>query len=234
MSVTLAALLQDVKSRLGETNTTRAAQLDSGVDATPIVTSDATIAAYLNEAACDLARWSWPIPGTGMATLTAGGSRVGYDALADGAGRRLHLANRVAVGGTPLAETAQEILRRWQDGAFGAAGTPSYWFVDGDGIGFDKSPDTDLAVTAGGFLLPLPMTAPDDVVDSLPDDLAPLLVYYGAAMVAAKNAEDPSLGPRVAEWMAAYGKGANAVKARAMGRDPETAAVFFAGAKAAA
>ncbi|HEY3332580.1 MAG TPA: hypothetical protein VGK19_21295 [Capsulimonadaceae bacterium] len=231
MPVTLESLIKDVKSRLGETNTTRAAQLDSGVDATPVISTDDAITAYLNEAASDLARWSWPIPGSAIANVDAGVVRVAFDTLTDTADRCLHTAVGVSMAGVALRESSQPILRHWQEAQFQAAGTPRYWFVDGDGIGLDKAPTDAFDLTVRGFLLPRPLAEPSDTVDSLPDDLTPLLVFYAAAMVAAKNAEDPSLGPRVAEWMAAFAKGAAAVKARSMARDPETAVSFFAGAR---
>lgn len=229
MAVTLATLIADVKSRLGESNVTRAAQLDSGVDGTPAISTDEVITAYINEAACDLARWSWPIAGSATTTVPTGRFRVPFDSLIDTSGRRMHTATQVALSGGQLQEASKPILVRWQEDAFQASGTPRYWFVDGDGIGLDKAPATDVTLTATGYVVPFAMVAPTDTVDSLPDDLTPLLVYRAAAMVAAKNAEDPSLGPRVAEWMAAYTAGAAAVKARAMGRDPQTAAAFFAG-----
>ena len=228
MAVLLSSLIQDVKSRLGETNSTRAAQLDSGVDTTPLVTSDGTITNYLNEAAADVARWTWPITGSATVTLSIGSAGVPYSTLIDSIGRQVHLAQTVVAGGTLLVEAAEQILRRWLGADFQSVGAPLYWYDSGVGIGLDTEVVSSTSLTATGFVLPRPMAESSDAVDGLPDDLAKLLVFYAAAMVAAKNAEDPSLGPRVAEWMAAYTNGCLQARGRVMARDPEMAMAYFA------
>lgn len=212
MPQTLTELIRQVYSRINEAAASPRAQLDSGVNQTPVITSDAQVTEYLNDGQRDLCRSCFALPARAQASLAAGGAEVKLSALtaaAGYAGCTLWSARGVRWGDVSLAFCGRAALEtRYPAYLSDPAGTPRWWYESGqERIAVYPVPGTTRPLLVDGLSEPPPLVAGADTAAWCPDAIADLLVYYAAAQVCLKNADDGSLYPRAGIWLSAYDAG---------------------------
>jgi hypothetical protein len=216
MSNTLANLRGDVLSRLNEAGNSSAGNLETGDGSAATITTAATITQYLNEAAADLARTAFPVVNVGTFAWPSGAQAAVLSNFAVADGSTLWAARGVVWNGQALTHCSRSALENYYPTwAADAPGTPLFWFDTGqNGISLYPIPSATQNVVANGLAIPPPLASDGDIPAWLPADMAKLLVFYAAYMIAAKNAEDASLASRVEIWRGEYESG----KAELLGR----------------
>ena len=222
MTNTLAGMQLDVLSRLGEAANSPAGNLESGTGGAAALTTMATIAQYLNDAAADLARSAFPILGAGTYVWPAGVQSALLSLFTVSGAAALWFARGVSWNGSALTHCSRSALENYYPTwAADAPGTPLYWYDTGqNGVGLYPVPSVSQTVAVNGFALPPPLVNAADAPAWLPSDLANLLVFYAAAMIAEKNLEDASLAARIEIWRSEYTRGVSALMAKLAAADP--------------
>jgi hypothetical protein len=227
---TLADLRSDVLSRLAEPVNSPAGQLDPGTSDTPTITTAATITQYLNEAQEDLARSCYPVVDYGtLASTPTGTQALSFSSLTVTSGKKIWAARGVSWNGVALSHCSRSALDVWfPTWITDANGTPAYWYEQGeDGIGLYPKPSAAQSTVVNGLAVPVRLSADGDIPTWLPADRTPLLVYYAASMIAAKNTQNPSLAPRAPLWRQEYEAGKAELLARLVASDPKLAQAHF-------
>ena len=231
MTNTLASLQMDVLARLGEAANSSAGSLETGTGGAAVLTTAATAAQYLNDGAADLARAAFPIVSGGTFSWPAGAQSSLLSLFTTPDGTTLWYARGLSWGGAALTHCSRSALENYYPTwAADAPGTPLYWYDTGqNGVGLYPIPSAAQTVAVSGFALPPALVNASDVPAWLPPDLANLLVFYAATMIAEKNLEDPSLAARIDIWRGEYERGKSALLAKLAAADPLLARTLAAG-----
>ena len=209
---TLVNLRNDTLILLNEIGTVAASvigSLPTSTGGSEIVSTEATIDQYINEAAAEMARSCVYIPSSGTKTAFTG-STLDLSGLTTSTS--IWFPMSVSVGTVALQHTSDTRLRAWQpnfevfSGSFklpnGSTTTsPTYWYKrQPQTIGIFPAVTASSTMTVYGAGLPPTITTSVDAVFAPDDILRNSLPVYAALKLAMKNIDDPSLAARVQLW----------------------------------
>jgi len=225
----LSDLRSDVLSRLGEPSNSRAGDLPNGTGGAAEIITAATITQYLNEAQEDLARGCYPILDYGTITVPAGTQSFALAVVSVPSGNSLWAARGLSWNNLPLQRCSHSALEVWYPTwVTDITGTPQYWFDQGeDGICLYPRPSATQTVMINGLALPKRLVEDTDAPTWLQSDLAKLLVFYAASMIAVKNAQNAALQARAPVWRQEYEAGKSELLARLWSNDPHLAGAHY-------
>ena len=223
---TFLSLQQDVLNRIGENVNSPVAQLPSGTGGAPTFDTLFAVRRYLNEGKNILAGECYPVFEDAGFTYPVGAKSYPYPLLATADGASVKGVYAVAVGGINLPFVSRE--RAFVNAVATAVGTPAYFSRVGSGsLALYPLPSAATVATASAIVIPPDMVADTDVAAWLRPDLARLLVFYAAFMVATIGIDDKALGPRAAGWEKEWEEGKARLLVMLKESDPSMAALFF-------
>jgi hypothetical protein len=231
MAMTLAALQQEVLSRLNESGDTPIGQYKTTAGGTVTVTTAQQITIYLNEAAAELARKAYAITGAGTFSLPIGTAYALLESFTTGDTSLLWAARSVKWNGVALKHCNRSALENWYPNiASDPNGTPLYWFeVGAQGVGVYPSPSALQTLTVNGLVIPPPLldAAPTSIPTWLNADLEKLMFFYACGMMALKQLTAPDIQERGKVWAEQYTHGKNDLLARLYHEDPHLAKAHY-------
>lgn len=219
MSISLLVLEQNVLNVLNEAFNSTLGDLPTGAGGsatiptlTPASSSVAsTMKSLLNEGAAELARTCIPVPDTATLSWMSGTRTNPLLSFAAAAGSAIWAVRGVKFGSETvgLRYCDRSALERSDpDWMVTSTAAPVYWYMDGaESIGLYPRPNSTATATIDGFAVPTLFTSDSSTASWIHDDLTHLLVWYAAARLALKNAEDGSLASRIAAWQGHYDRG---------------------------
>jgi hypothetical protein len=212
MAVTVAALSQAALRELNEATNSSAGEVGDGAGAATVTTTT-TLYDYLTQALVDWCETAWPLFDSATLTWTsASGGTQNKHALTAATYARLWRIRAMAMGATPapLERISLAALKANKPNyEFEAAGTPLYFWEEGNVVGVYPAPSTNLASTFHGLAVPLPAGSGSGGTASsysfAPDDvLLRVIPVKAAILLAEKLFDDPSVYGRVDHLRARY------------------------------
>lgn len=188
MALDFNALRLEALKLLNETQTSVVGELANGIGGSATVTSDLTIADYINEAAKEMCRSCVYEP----ATISVTSTTARLNALSS---TTVWFPMTVSVGGTPLTHCGEPELRVYDYTYITTSGIPTHWYRAGEwNVGIYPVPSPAVTLSITGASVPASIASGSGTLSFAPDDvLLKAIPCYVAAKLALKNFDDPSL-----------------------------------------
>lgn len=199
-AVTLQDLLNRTRLLVGEPADGPAGALSPSDGSAPVVSADAALIVYLNEARAEFVKTCWPVWTYGQASVAAGQTRVPFSALVTPDRSVLWAvgANGVDFSGAPL----RRGTRHYADTYYPSRpsdppGPPVVWTDQGgQGIGLAPRPPAPGVLTVSGLAVPPPLALPTDTLPWMEADSVWVLCEYAAAKLCESSPDHAALGPQ--------------------------------------
>jgi len=223
---TFLTMQQEVLLILDQATNSAIGDLPSGSGGLVTQGTTATLKTFLNEGLKRLARRAYPIQQDATITVSANTKTFPVTSIVTADGSSMFAVLRLGVGGADLSKAGISYLNIYR--LLNAPGVPANWYRSGQGsIGLAPYPTASTAVTVTGFVTPPDLSADGDTAGWLEPDLYKLPVFYAAARMGMKGAQDASLAPRAELWMKEFEEGEEMLRQRLKVYDPPTASLFF-------
>lgn len=216
MSRTRTQLRQDTLLLLGEDYASSIGELESGVDATPVVAAFTTVDTYIDRAKdflCSylpfVAGWGqYPALPVGTYKLDLHNATIAAAVLRGGSGDGSILSevesvtwNGVAVNYCAL----EALILEHSDAEYPQnAATVDFWYPDGQGIGLYQAPNIAHNLNIYGYVKAPSITAGTESVTWATEDKARLLAVGAAALLANDNKGSSDIEARIPGFVAEF------------------------------
>jgi hypothetical protein len=220
----LSDLRNQTLTLLSENSDSAAPAFFSGVSTTPVISATDQLNLLLNQAQEDIARTCYPLADTATVSPSIGQASVPFSSMAIASGGVLWTARTVTWGGALL----KHVDRSAVEIAPPPGNAPTLWSEQGsDGVMLWAVPGSVQSLVTTGLKIPARMVNDTDSPTWLEPDLAIMLPWYAAFMVAEKNLQNAALQARAGQWRGEYQQVKNELLTRVWNMDPLLAQAHF-------